>query len=64
MAQQDPNPAMRVATQQGALSQDQINALERMLYPPQVDNDTTDLKAGFLLGQQHVLKILRTSFCR
>lgn len=41
------------------LSEEQLIALEKKLTPPMVTTTTTELLAGFTLGQQNVLKILR-----
>ena len=46
------------------LSQDAYRALEKKVLNPLaiVDSTTTDVQAGFMLGVQHVLAVLRTGF--
>lgn len=44
------------------LSEDQLAALERKITPPLVTTATTELLAGFTLGQQSVIKMLRDGF--
>lgn len=45
------------------LSHEQYTALEKMLPPPMMMNEkTTDLMAGQLLGVQLVLRLLREGF--
>lgn len=36
--------------------------LEKRLPPPVVDERTTDLQAGYRLGIQHVIKLLREGY--
>jgi len=52
------------ATRVTILSQDAYRALERKVINPAavVDSSTTDVQAGFMLGVQHVLSVLRTGF--
>lgn len=40
----------------------QYSNLERQLPPPVIGKDTTDLQAGFALGVQAVLKLLREGY--
>jgi hypothetical protein len=44
------------------LSPEMYEHLEKQLPAPQVNRLTTELEAGFNLGVQHVLKLLRTGF--
>lgn len=44
------------------LTQEQYLRLEKALPPPLLDNNTTDLQAGFRLGVQAVLKMIREGF--
>lgn len=44
------------------LTQAVYEDLERKVAPPLVQRDTTELQAGFQLGIQHVLKILREGY--
>lgn len=44
------------------LSLDAYRQLEKSIPPPTPTNDTSDIRAGFLLGVQHVLKALRDGF--
>lgn len=41
------------------LSKDELQALQRKLPRPAVTDQTTDLQAGYLLGIQHVIEVLR-----
>jgi hypothetical protein len=36
--------------------------IENKLHPPFVSDKTTDLQAGFLLGQAYVMKMLRDGY--
>jgi len=44
------------------LTKEVYEDLERKLPPPIVQRDTSDLQAGFQLGIQHVLKLLREGY--
>lgn len=44
------------------LSAEQYKRLEAQVLPPFVSNATSELQAGFMLGIQHVLKLLREGF--
>jgi hypothetical protein len=44
------------------LSEDMLRELEKMLNPPFITDRTTELQAGFTMGQQSVLKMLRDGY--
>jgi hypothetical protein len=44
------------------LTKEVYEDLEKKLPAPAVQRDTTDLQAGFQLGIQHVLKLLREGY--
>jgi hypothetical protein len=44
------------------LTEEMLMALEKRLTPPMVTTTTTELLAGFTLGQQSVLKMLRDGY--
>ncbi len=44
------------------LSAEQYKRLEGQVLPPFVSNATRELQAGFMLGIQHVLKLLREGY--
>jgi hypothetical protein len=54
-----PVPSMTLAVK---LDADQLRALESQLSNPMVSSQTSDLEAGFKLGIQHTLKVLRDGF--
>jgi len=49
-------------TQVVVFQRDQYKKLEAQLPAPIPSGQTTDIQAGFLLGVQHVLKMLREGF--
>ena len=51
-----------VAKQYARLTKEVYEDLEKKLPAPSVQRDTTDLQAGFQLGVQHVLKLLREGY--
>lgn len=51
-----------VTKQYARLTKEVYEDLERKLPAPTVQRDTTDLQAGFQLGVQHVLKMLREGY--
>jgi hypothetical protein len=51
-----------VAKTYARLTKEVYEDLERKLPAPSVQRDTTDLQAGFQLGIQHVLKMLREGY--
>lgn len=44
------------------LDEESMQKLEKRVRPPSVDKETTEISAGFLLGIQNVLKVLRDGF--
>jgi len=44
------------------LSSEAYKQLEAKVQPPFVGDKTTDLQAGFQLGLQHILKLVREGF--
>lgn len=44
------------------LSQEQYKRLEGQVIAPTANSNTTDIQAGFMLGVQHVLKLLREGY--
>lgn len=44
------------------LTAEQYKRLEGQVTPPSVNSNTTDVQAGFMLGIQHVLKLLREGY--
>ena len=44
------------------LTSEMLADLEKRLPPPIVDERTTDLQAGYRLGVQHVIKLLREGY--
>jgi hypothetical protein len=51
-----------VSKQYARLTKEVYEDLEKKLPAPSVQRDTTDLQAGFQLGIQHVLKLLREGY--
>lgn len=51
-------------TEMTILSREAYAALEKKVINPAavVDSSTTDVQAGYMLGVQHVLHVLRTGF--
>ena len=52
----------KVVTQVHRLSNEAYITLEKKLQPIMPTNNTTGIEAGFVLGQQSVLKLLRDGY--
>lgn len=55
------NPPVKVV-ELTRLRPDVYAGLEKQVAAPYVDRQTTEIQAGFLLGIQHVLKVLRDGY--